>query len=100
MERDKKGNLIAHSAIMSCHACQQGLGDMKSHMSRLEKVRAAVAARKAAGVSSPAVDSRLPSYMRQTAASAAMQKVSPLTYFSGPRSTPMLWAWDCSMHCS
>ena len=73
---------------------------MKAHMSRLEKDRAAVAARKAAGVSSPAVDSRLPSYMRQTAASAAMQKVSPLTYFSGPRSTPMLWAWDCFMHCS
>ena len=65
---------------------------MKSHMSRLEKDRAAVAAKKAAGVSSPAVDSGLPSYMRQTAASAAMQKVSLLTQFSGPRSAPMLSA--------
>ena len=53
---------------------------MKAHMSRLEKDRAAVAAKKAAGVSSPAVDSRLPSYMRQTAASAAMQKVSLSTH--------------------
>ena len=56
----------------------QGLGDMKTHMSRLEKERAAAAARKAAGISSPAVESRLPSYMRQTAASAAVQKVRPL----------------------
>ena len=55
----------------------QGLGDMKTHMSRLEKERAAATAKKAAGVSSPAVESRLPSYMRQTAASAAMQKVRP-----------------------
>ena len=43
-------------------------------MGRLEKERAAAAAKKAAGVSSPAVESRLPSYMRQTAASVAMQK--------------------------
>ena len=50
---------------------------MKTHMSRLEKECAAAAAKKAAGVSSPAVESRLPSYMRQTAASAAMQKVRP-----------------------
>ena len=85
-------NVQAHSAIMSCHACQQGLGDMKAHMSRLEKDRAAVAAKKAAGVSSPAVDSRLPSYMRQTAASAAMQKVSLLPHFSGPRLIATLWA--------
>ena len=52
----------------------QGLGDMKTHVGRLEKERAAAAARKAAGAASPAVESRLPSYMRQTAASAAMQK--------------------------
>ena len=52
----------------------QGLGDMKTHMSRLEQDRAAAAAKKAAGVSSPAVKSRLPSYMRQTVASVAMQK--------------------------
>ena len=84
-------NAQAHSANTSCHACQQGLGDMKAHMSRLEKDRAAVAARKAAGVSSPAVDSRLPSYMRQTAASAAMQRVSLLTRVSGLRLTSVLW---------
>ena len=65
---------------------------MKAHMSRLEKDRAAVAARKAAGVSSPALDSRLPSYMRQTAASAAMQKVSLLTHLSNPRFISVLWA--------
>jgi len=56
--------------------CEQGLGDMKTHMSRLEKDRAAAVAKKAAGVASPAVESRMPSYMRQTAASVAMQKVS------------------------
>lgn len=55
---------------------RQGLGDMKKHMSRLEKDRADVVAKRAVGVSSPAVQSRVPSYMRQTAASAAMQRVS------------------------
>ena len=101
LETDRKGNVLnaqAHSAIMSCHACQQGLGDMKAHMSRLEKDRAAVAARKATGVSSPAVDSRLPSYMRQTAASAAMQKVSLLTHLSVSRVISVLWASKRFMH--
>ena len=72
---------------------------MKAHMSRLEKDRAAVAARKAARVSSPAVDS-LPSYMRQTAASAAMQKVRLLTYFSVPRFIFALWASKCFRHAT
>ena len=61
--------------------CWQGLGDMKTHMSCLEKERAAAAARKAAGVSSPAVESRLPGYMRQTAASVAMQKACHASIF-------------------
>lgn len=62
--------------------CEQGLGNMKTHMSRLEKDRAAAAAKKAAGVASPAVESRVPSYMRQTAASVAMQKVSHVSDMS------------------
>ena len=52
----------------------QGLGELGKHKSRLEKEKeAAAAARKAAG-GSPALG-RLPSYMRPTSASKAMQKV-------------------------
>ena len=53
----------------------QGLRDMKTHMSRLERDRAALAAKKAMGQVSPAVQSRAPGYMRQTAASVAMKRV-------------------------
>ena len=53
----------------------QGLGDFGRHKSRLEKEKeAAIAARKVAG-SSPPVTGKLPSYMRPTSASKAMQKV-------------------------
>ena len=53
----------------------QGLGDLGKHKSRLEKEKeAAAAARKAAGGSSP-LSGKLPSYMRPTSASKAMQKV-------------------------
>ena len=52
----------------------QGLGELGKHKSRLEKEKeAAAAARKAAG-GSPAPN-KLPSYMRPTSASKAMQKV-------------------------
>ncbi len=52
----------------------QGLGELGKHKSRLEKEKeAAAAARKAAG-GSPA-PTKLPSYMRPTSASKAMQKV-------------------------
>lgn len=52
----------------------QGLGELGKHKSRLEKEKeAAAAARKAAG-GSPAL-TKLPSYMRPTSASKAMQKV-------------------------
>lgn len=53
----------------------QGLGNMKTHMSSLERDKAAVAGKKAAGQVSPAVQSAAPGYMRQTAASAAMKRV-------------------------
>lgn len=56
--------------------CMQGLGELGKHKSRLEKEKeAAAAARKAAG-GSPA-PGKLPSYMRPTSASKAMQKVHP-----------------------
>ncbi|DBA86265.1 TPA: hypothetical protein ACH3X1_005765 [Trebouxia sp. C0004] len=52
---------------------KQGLGELGKHKSRLEKEKeAAAAARKAAG-GSPALP-KLPSYMRPTSASKAMQK--------------------------
>ncbi|DBA72696.1 TPA: hypothetical protein ACH3X2_010232 [Trebouxia sp. C0005] len=52
---------------------KQGLGELGKHKSRLEKEKeAAAAARKAAG-GSPAL-TKLPSYMRPTSASKAMQK--------------------------
>ena len=52
----------------------QGLGELGKHKSRLEKEKeAAAAARKASG-GSPA-PGKLPSYMRPTSASKAMQKV-------------------------
>jgi len=52
----------------------QSLGELGKHKSRLEKEKeAAAAARKAAG-GSPA-PTKLPSYMRPTSASKAMQKV-------------------------
>ena len=77
----------------------QGLGDMKTHMSRLEKDRAAAAAKKAAGISSPAVESRLPSYMRQTAASVAMQKARRASLLSLDIALPAL-SCACSLHHS
>lgn len=53
---------------------KQGLGELGKHKSRLEKEKdAAAAARRAAG-SSPPVSGKLPSYMRPTSASKAMQK--------------------------
>ena len=61
--------------------CLQSLGGLGKHKSRLEKEKeAATAARKSSsGGSSPAVPKRLPSYMRPTSASKAMQvpKVLP-----------------------
>ena len=57
----------------------QGLGEPGKHKSRLEKEKeAAAAARKAAG-GSPA-PGKLPSYMRPTSASKAMQKVLSLLH--------------------
>lgn len=57
-----------------CVKQMQGLGELGKHKSRLEKEKeAAAAARKAAG-GSPA-PTKLPSYMRPTSASKAMQKV-------------------------
>ncbi len=54
----------------------QGLGELGKHKSRLEKEKeAAAAARKASGGSPAPI--KLPSYMRPTSASKAMQKVIP-----------------------
>lgn len=56
----------------------QGLGKMLTHRSRLEREKEAAAARRAAGLGTPSKsgDKPLPSYMRATAASIAMEKVT------------------------
>ena len=65
---------LVSSPPMRIMGSVQGLGELGKHKSRLEKEKeAAAAARKAAG-GSPA-PGKLPSYMRPTSASKAMQKV-------------------------
>lgn len=53
----------------------QGLGELGKHKSRLEKEKEAAAAARRATGTSPPVSGKLPSYMRPTSASKAMQKV-------------------------
>ena len=69
LSHSERGCLLPNTIVLV-----QGLGELGKHKSQLEKEKeAAAAARKTAG-GSPALG-RLPSYMRPTSASKAMQKV-------------------------
>ena len=69
-------NVQIHSAATV--SCLQGLGELGKHKSRLEKEKEAAAAARRATGASPPVSGKLPSYMRPTSASKAMQKVCVL----------------------
>ena len=67
--------IVYVATFFTAGGVSQGLGELGKHKSRLEKEKeAAAAVRKATGASPP-VGGKLPSYMRPTSASKAMQKV-------------------------